>query len=175
MNTEQLVDLDAKNTSKSHSWFLLRSNALKLCIDGQTSHCADFTHNLGMTLSNIFENQYGITTEENWDFKKLMAAFGKTCDAGNLKNEWCGLNMANICSPQDTNPNLNPTNHILRIGCIGSEDDQCAPGDYALGVGVSSCYDGYGCERPGPATQNLHWACKPFFGIFDKVAFLYIN
>ncbi|KAF1744319.1 hypothetical protein MXB_3248 [Myxobolus squamalis] len=175
INADSIVDDESRNTSKSHAWFLLRSNSLKLCIDGLFYHCADFTHNLGITLSDLFESQYGVSTEENWEFKKLLNAFGKTCNTKNMKKEWCGLNLANICHPQEMNPNLNPTNHIVRIGCIGSEDIKCTPSDFAIGVGVSSCYDGYGCERLGPSTPNLHWSCKPFYGTFDKISFLYVN
>lgn len=153
----------------------MKNNAINICFDGPEKDCATFTHNLGMTLSNLFENQFGITVEEKWTFDGFLKAIGKSCNLKEMNKYWCGLNMANICHAEEYNPNLNPTNHIVRIGCIGENELTCTPDDYAIGIGVTSCFDGYGCKRVGPNTPSMHWACDPFFGTLEQIAFIYIN
>lgn len=160
---------------KNHGWFLVKTNAIKVCFDGPGKDCAVFTHNLGMRLDQLFAQEYGITVEQRWKFDDLMAALGKSCDTKDLKKQWCGLNLANICHPEDMNPNLNPTNHIVRIGCIGAKSNTCTPSDYAIGLGVTSCNDGYGCDRVGPKTESMHWSCPPNYGAFDQTGYIYVN
>ena len=160
---------------KNHAYFLVKNNAIKVCFDGPYKDCATFTHSLGMNLAQLFAQEFGVTVDERWKFTKLLKAIGKSCDMKKIGKEWCGLNLANICHPEDINPNLNPTNHIVRIGCIGSLSKSCTPADYALGIGVTSCRDGYGCDRVGPKTPSMHWSCDPYYGAFDQTAFIYIN
>lgn len=160
---------------KNHGWFLLKANAIKVCFKGAGKDCALFSHNLGMRLNELFAQEYGVVVEQKWTFGKLLNSFGKSCDTSKVKKEWCGLNLANICHPEDMNPNLNPTNHIVRIGCIGALSWSCTPGDFAIGIGVTSCYDGYGCERVGPRTPSMHWSCPPNYGAFDQTGFIYVS
>lgn len=173
-NHESAGDTCKRSSMKNHGWFLLTTNAIRLCFDGPDKDCAIFSHNLGMRLDEMFAKEYGILTEQKWKFDNLMKAFGKACDTSKIKKEWCGINLANICHPEDMNPNLNPTNHIVRIGCIGAEIRTCSPADYAIGVGVTSCQDGYGCDRVGPKTPSMHWSCPPNYGAFDQTAFMYV-
>ena len=177
-------DLSLRSTMKSHGWALIKQNAIKVCYDGPEKDCAIFTHNIGMPMDKLFATTFGIDTDENWKFDTLLKAFGKSCDTKNLRKQWCGLNLANICHPDDINPNLNPTNHIVRIGCIGSFSKSCTPADFAIGLGLTSCYDGYGCGRVGPRTPSMHWACSmknatdstaAYYGTFDQTAFVYVN
>ena len=175
INIETADDIAQTTSMKNHGWFLLKANAIKVCFKGYNKDCAIFSHNLGMKLNELFAQEYGILVEQKWTFDKLLKQFGKTCDTSKIKKEWCGLNLANICHPEDMNPNLNPTNHIVRIGCIGSLAWSCTPGDFAVGIGVTSCWDGYGCERVGPKTASMHWSCPPNYGAFDQTAFIYVS
>jgi len=174
-NQESAWELGAKTSMKNHGWFLMKNNVIKVCFDGPYKDCALFSHNLGMRLHELFSQEYGVIVEQHWKFDELLKSVGKSCDTSRIQKEWCGINLANICHPEDMNPNLNPTNHIVRIGCIGALSKTCTPGDYALGLGVTSCYDGYGCDRIGPRTASMHWSCPPNYGAFDQTGFIYIN
>ena len=176
IRAETAWDLDLRSTMKSHAWFLIKNNAIKVCYDGPSKNCAIFSHDIGEDLTTLFANEFGIVVQEKWRFEKLLTAFGKACDkVSKMNKEWCGLNLANICHPEDINPNLNPTNHIVRIGCIGALSKSCTPADFSIGIGVTSCFDGYGCGRVGPKTASMHWACSPTYGVFPQTAFLYVN
>ena len=180
---ETAWDTTLRSTMKSHGWYSIDNNAIKVCYDGPSKYCAIFTHNIGDNLASLFSNEFGVITDEKWKFKDLLQAFGKSCESMDPKDktlprmqkEWCGLNLANICHPEDINPNLNPTNHIVRIGCIGAFTKSCTPADFALGIGVTSCFDGYGCGRVGPKTDSMHWACPKQYGSFQQTAFIYVN
>ncbi|XP_065669760.1 uncharacterized protein LOC100214365 isoform X2 [Hydra vulgaris] len=174
-NHETSSDIYLRSAMKNHGWFLMRANVIKVCFDGAQKDCAEFSHNMGMRLNELFSQEFGVVVEQKWKFDDLLRALGKSCDTSKIKRQWCGLNLANICHPEDMNPNLNPTNHIVRIGCIGAASFTCTPADYAIGLGVSSCYDGYGCDRVGPKTPSMHWSCPPFYGTFDQTGFIYIN
>lgn len=175
INEYTAADKTARTTMKNRGWSELKQNVLRVCYDGPETNCADFSHNKGITLTELFNNQFGVEVDEKYTFNSLLRAFGKKCETGRMLRQWCGLNVASICHPQDINPNLNPTNHIARIGCVGDILFTCGPDDYALGIGVSSCYDQYGCAKVGPLTANLHWACVPQYGAFNQTSFLYVN
>ena len=184
IRSETAFDKDLRSTMKSHGWYAITGNAIKVCYDGLDTHCAEFTHNLGQDLTSLFANEFGVVPDEKWKFKDLLRAFGQSCDKVEPKDknkkpemtkEWCGLNVANVCHPEDINPNLNPTNHIVRIGCIGAFSKSCTPADFALGIGITSCFDGYGCGRVGPKTPSLHWACSPTYGTFAHTSFIFVN
>lgn len=168
-------DKYANTTMKNRGWSQLRNKVLRVCYDGPNSHCADFSHNKNITLTELFNNQFGVVVDENYKLDTLLKAFGKICDTSRIVRQWCGLNVASVCHPQDINPNLNPTNHIARIGCVGDILSTCGPNDYALGVGVTSCFDGYGCSKVGPNTPNLHWACVLPHGAYNQTSFVYVN
>lgn len=174
INDESAPDTNTQKVMKNIGWANLRSNILRVCYDGPKTHCATFTHNRNMSLSELFNNQFGVTVDERYTVESLLRAFGKSCDLSRMRKQWCGLNTASVCHPQDINPNLNPTNHIARIGCLGDLLRTCGPNDYALGIGVTSCYDGYGCSKVGPMTPNLHYACVPSYGAFNQTSFLYV-
>lgn len=174
INDESAPDTNTQKVMKNIGWADLPSNVLRVCYDGPKTHCATFTHNRNMSLSELFNNQFGVTVDERYTMESLLRAFGKSCDLSRMRKQWCGLNTASVCHPQDINPNLNPTNHIARIGCLGDLLRTCGPNDYALGIGVTSCYDGYGCSKVGPMTPNLHYACVPSYGAFNQTSFLYV-
>lgn len=175
INPNTAADITARSTMKNPGWSDLKQSAVRVCYDGPDTHCATFTHNRAVSLSELFNNQFGVIVDERHTFDSLMKAFGKKCDVSRLVRQWCGLNVASVCHPKDINPNLNPTNHIARIGCVGDILRTCGPNDFALGLGVTSCFDGYGCAKVGPKTPNLHYACVPNYGAFNQTAFIYIN
>lgn len=175
INEPTSPDKTAVTSMKNRGWSELKQNSIRVCYDGVDSHCADFTHNKDITLTELFNNQFGVEVDEKYTFDSLLKAFGKKCDTGRMVRQWCGLNVASICHPQDINPNLNPTNHIARIGCVGDILSTCGPDDFALGIGVSSCYDRYGCAKVGPLTHNLHYACVPHYGAYNHTSFIYVN
>lgn len=175
INSDTAAEITARSNMKNPGWSELKENAIRLCYDGPNTHCVTFTHNRGLTLSELFNNQFGVLVDEKHTFDSLKKAFGKDCDVSRMVRQWCGLNVASTCHPQDINPNLNPTNHIARIGCLGDIVKTCGLDDFALGVGVTSCFDGYGCSLVGPATPSLHYACLPKYGAFNQTAFLYIH
>ncbi|XP_068747030.1 uncharacterized protein [Montipora capricornis] len=174
INPETAPDTITTKAMKNTGWSDLRSNILRVCYDSADQHCATFTHNRNMSLAELFNNQFGVQVDEKWKMEQLLRAFGKSCDLSRMTKEWCGLNTASVCHPQEINPNLNPTNHIARIGCLGDLLSTCGPNDFALGIGVTSCYDGYGCAKVGPMTPNLHYACVPSYGAFNQTSFLYV-
>lgn len=75
----------------------------------------------------------------------------------------------------------------MRIGCIGDSTNSgfagCAggPDDYALGIGVSSCYDGGSCVNVGSGsntTPSLHirgGSYQTSLGYINTTAFLYVR
>lgn len=174
-NENTSADTSFSSSMKNAGWLNLKNNALLLCLTGANSGCAPFTHNRGMTLQKLFETQFGIVPEEQYSFASLIKEFGKSCDLSVLRQGWCGLNMANTCNPKKDNPNAWPirTTHIVRLGCIGDIQATCFPDDYALGVGVSSCKDGYGCTSVGKS-KNMHYRCNYVHGTFMQTGFLYV-
>lgn len=146
-----------------------------LCLTGHDTGCAPFTHKRSMSLAHLFKTQFGVVPDEQYSFATLLKAFGKSCDLSVLRQGWCGLNLGDTCDPTNNDPNKKPvsTTHIARIGCIGDIQATCFPDDYALGVGVSSCKDGYGCENVGDS-KNMHYRCDYVHGTLMHTAFLYV-
>jgi hypothetical protein len=174
-NAKTSSDLTQTTSMKNDGWMSLAGNSILLCFTGSSSGCASFTHKRGTNLQKLFKSQFGIVPEEQYSFATLLKAFDKSCDLSVLRQGWCGLNMANTCNPSKENPNFKPvsTTHIVRIGCIGDRQATCFPDDYALGVGVSSCKDGYGCSTVG-RSKNMHYRCDYIHGTFMQTGFLYV-
>ena len=175
LNPETSADISQTTSMKNEGWSLLRSDALMLCLTGPTTGCAPFTHKRNTSLAQLFKTQFGIVPDEQYSFATLLKAFDKSCDLSVLRQGWCGLNLANTCNPSKDDPNKRPisTTHIARIGCIGDKQATCYPDDFALGVGVSSCKDGYGCSTVGES-KNMHYRCDYVHGTFMHTAFLYV-
>ncbi|KAF1744320.1 hypothetical protein MXB_3249 [Myxobolus squamalis] len=154
----------------------LISSKLLVCYQGYDQACAPFTHNKNTTLLDLFNNEFGVVPDEQYTFSSLMKAFDKSCDVSALRQSWCGINLANICDPHAQSPNDSPprTTHIVRIGCIGDKTATCFPDDYAIGIGVTSCKDGFGCSNVGQS-KNLHYRCDYVYGYFSQTAYLYVN
>jgi len=175
-NDNTSPDTTQKTSMKNQGWSSLPCNKILVCLTGPTTSCASFTHNKNMSLTDLFKRQFGIVPTEQYTFATLLKAFGKSCDLSVLRQGWCGLNLANTCNPQKDNPNVIPvkTTHIARIGCIGDQQATCFPDDFAFGIGVSSCKDGYGCTAVGKS-KNLHYRCNYVHGTLMETAFLYIQ
>ena len=169
-------DITQKTSMKNEGWSLIPGNKIMVCLTGPTTSCAPFTHNKNMPLTNLFKTQFGVVPVEQYTFATLLKAFGKSCDLSVLRQGWCGLNLANTCNPQRDNPNAVPvkTTHIARIGCIGDQQATCFPDDFAFGVGVSSCKDGYGCTAVGKS-KNLHYRCNYVHGTLMDTAYFYVQ
>ena len=169
-------DTTQKTSMKNDGWSSIAGNKILVCLTGPTTSCAPFTHNKNMSLRELFKTQFGIVPAEQYTFATLLKAFGKSCDLSILRQGWCGLNLANTCNPQKDNPNATPvkTTHIARIGCIGDQQATCFPDDFAFGVGVSSCKDGYGCSAVGKS-KNLHYRCNYVHGTLMETAYLYVQ
>lgn len=175
-NAESSPDTSQKTSMKNEGWSTVRCNKILVCLSGPTTSCAPFTHNKNMSLTDLFKTQFGVVPSEQYTFATLFKAFGKSCDLSVLRQGWCGLNLANTCNPQKDNPNITPvkTTHIARIGCIGDQQATCFPDDFAFGVGVSSCKDGYGCSAVGKS-KNLHYRCNYVHGTLMETAYLYVQ
>ncbi|XP_015757733.1 PREDICTED: uncharacterized protein LOC107337126, partial [Acropora digitifera] len=171
-NDNTSPDTTQKTSMKNQGWSSLPCNKILVCLTGPTTSCASFTHNKNMSLTDLFKRQFGIVPTEQYTFATLLKAFGKSCDLSVLRQGWCGLNLANTCNPQKDNPNVIPvkTTHIARIGCIGDQQATCFPDDFAFGIGVSSCKDGYGCTAVGKS-KNLHYRCNYVHGTLMETAF----
>lgn len=175
-NAESSPDTTQKTSMKNEGWSTVTCNKILVCLSGPTTSCAPFTHNKNMSLTHLFKTQFGVVPSEQYTFATLLKAFGKSCDLSVLRQGWCGLNLANTCNPQKDNPNITPvkTTHIARIGCIGDQQATCFPDDFAFGVGVSSCKDGYGCSAVGKS-KNLHYRCNYVHGTLMETAYLYVQ
>ena len=171
------ADVSAVSSMKNKGWLSIHGQKMKVCYNGTHTNCAVFTHNLGIPLSQLFSNNFGVTVAENYDFQALATAFGvnpyMTFPAN---HQWCGLNLGDGCA-HSTNPNVAERHTICRIGCIGDHSgrSECRLDDYALGIGVSSCYDNYGCVATGTTTENLHYRAGIKFGFFPQTAFIYVQ
>lgn len=175
-NEDTSWDSMATDSMKSKAYSLVVNNAILVCFSGRLQGCAPFTHRMNITLSEIFNKHFGIVVDEQYSFASLMKVIGKSCDISALRQSWCGLNVANICDPKVADPNQKPptTTHVVRIGCIGDKTATCFPDDYAMGIGVTSCKDGFGCSGVGPS-KNMHYRCDYVFGAFSQTAFIYVK
>jgi len=175
LNENTASDIKRTTSMKNVGWNLLKSDVLLLCYTGHNAGCAPFTHGKHTTLQDLFKNNYGIVPEEQYTMAPFMKAIGKSCDLSILRQSWCGLNLANVCNAKKSSPNDKPptTTHIVRIGCIGDRTATCFPDDYAVGIGVTSCKDGFGCSNVGPS-KNMHYRCDYVYGAFSQTAFLYV-
>ncbi len=160
---------------KNIGYVSLKSNVLLLCFTGPRSGCAPFTHGLNMPLAKLFSTRFGVVPDQQYTFATFMKSVGKSCDLSILRQSWCGLNLANVCDPKNGDPNESPpkTTHIARIGCIGDRTATCFPDDYAIGIGVTSCKDGFGCSNVGHS-KNMHYRCDYVYGAFSQTAYLYV-
>ena len=171
------ADVSAVSSMKNKGWLSINGKKVKVCYNGSLTNCAVFSYNLGIPLSQLFVNNFGVAVQEDYRFKTLAAAFGVISSFTFPANhQWCGLNLGDGCA-HGTNPNVAGRHTICRIGCIGdySGQSECRLDDYALGIGVSSCYDGYGCVATGTTTENLHYRDGDNFGFFSQTAFIYVQ
>lgn len=58
-------------------------------------------------------------------------------------------------------------NYIVWIGCLGDLLSICGLNDFVFGIGVMSCYDGYGCVKVGFMILNLYYVCVFSYGVFN--------
>jgi len=175
LNDKTAYDVTKTTSMKNMGYVLLNSNVLLLCFTGRNTGCAPFTHGRNMPLAKLFSTQFGVVPDEQYTFATFMKAVGKSCDLSILRQSWCGLNLANVCDAKKGDPNEIPprTTHIVRIGCIGDRTATCFPDDYAIGIGVTSCKDGFGCSNAG-ASKNMHYRCDYVYGAFSQTAYLYV-
>lgn len=131
-----------------------------------------------MSLDELFRSKFGVRVEENYSFTTLRRILHVNTPYNyqkNLGKEWCGLNLGDGCN-RATNPNFGDRHTICRIGCVGDyTPSQCRLDDFALGVGVSSCYDRYGCEDTGTNTPSLHYRDGTANGFFSQTAYIYVQ
>ncbi|XP_065062026.1 uncharacterized protein LOC135688898 isoform X1 [Rhopilema esculentum] len=175
LNDKTAYDVTKTTSMKNMGYVLLNSNVLLVCFTGRNTGCAPFTHSRNMPLAKLFSTQFGVVPDEQYTFATFMKAVGKSCDLSILRQSWCGLNLANVCDAKKGDPNEKPpkTTHIARIGCIGDRTATCFPDDYAIGIGVTSCKDGFGCSNVGPS-KNMHYRCDYVYGAFSQTAYLYV-
>ncbi|XP_032233183.2 uncharacterized protein LOC116615576 [Nematostella vectensis] len=180
INLGTSADLNNPSSMKNPGWFSITSNVLRVCYSGPHSHCANFTHNQATTLAHLFGSKFAVQTTEMYTFEQLMNLFGKHLDVTNLKTQWCGLNLGNLCDLL-ANPNTHPGTHIVRIGCIGDTSiprtvSGCNPDDYAIGIGVTSCNNPNGCHGTQEITKSLHFSSYPrHFGDYAQTAYIYVK
>ena len=162
-------NVSAMSSMKNKGWLNINGQKLKVCYDGPHTDCAVFTHNLGIPLSQLFAKRFRVAVTENYTFRTLRAAFNLSSSVYRFpaRAQWCGLNLGKCMGRT-----------ICRIGCIGdftASSDVCGMDDYALGIGVSSCFDNYGCDSVGTSTNNLHYRDRPNHGVFLQTAFIYVQ
>ena len=180
INEEEGTDLTKTSSMKNYGWGNIISNQLMSCFSGPHEHCATFTHNKEMTLANLFKTQFAVETSEHYTFKSLMGKFGKALDISELKTEWCGLNLGDLCSLAHPPSKYHGT-HVCRIGCIGdSSDSSCDPQDYALGIGVAVCHRSHRekrCSLKDTSTKNLYYRTLAHkrHESYSQTAFIYIK
>jgi hypothetical protein len=173
------TDLTATRAMKNEGWLAVRGQKIRLCYNGPYSGCAVFTHNLQVTLEELFRSKFGVRVEENYSFHTLRTSLHVTTannyQGSNLAKQVCGLNIGDGCNLA-TNPNIGDRNTICRIGCIGDKTaTECRLDDFALGVGVSSCFDEHGCRSTGTNTPSLHYRDSNASGLFDQTAYIYVQ
>ncbi|XP_062514616.1 uncharacterized protein LOC134190192 [Corticium candelabrum] len=177
INPDTAENIRELRSMKNRGWLSIPGRKVKVCFKGPHTSCAVFTHNLGIPLSRLFASKFGVTVTENYNFQKLRSAFRIPPNLTYRANhQWCGLNVADGCN-HATNPNVGARHTICRIGCIGdySGKSQCRLDDFALGIGVSSCYDSHGCSGTGTSTKNLHYRDARQHGFFKQTAFIYVQ
>lgn len=79
------ADLTKTSSMKNPGWFSVTSQVLRVCYSGPRSDCATFTHNRGLTLTQLFDTQFAIEVQEEYTFETLMKRLGKHLDLGHLK------------------------------------------------------------------------------------------
>ena len=164
---------------KNEGWLAIKGRKLKLCYSGLHTACAVFTHNLQVSLDELFRSKFGVSVEENYSFQTLRSALHVSTSnnyQNNLNKQWCGLNVGDGCN-YATNPNVGDRHTICRIGCIGDKSSTvCRLDDFALGVGVSSCSDQHGCGNTGANTPSLHYRdSSNANGFFAQTAYIYVQ
>ncbi|XP_027046202.1 uncharacterized protein LOC113673933 [Pocillopora damicornis] len=173
------ADITKTTSMKNPGWFSVPNRVIRMCYSGPRSDCATFTHNRGLTLTQLFATQFAVEVQEEYTFETLMKKLGKHLDLGHLKTEWCGLNLGNLCNLV-ADPNKEPGTHVCRIGCIGDTSlprspNGCNPDDYSLGIGVSSCNSPHGCHGHVSTTSSLHFSMYSRYGDYQQTAFIYVK
>lgn len=79
------ADLTRTSSMKNPGWFSVANQVVRVCYSGPRSDCATFTHNRGLTLTQLFGTQFAVEVQEEYTFETLMKKLGKHLDLGNLK------------------------------------------------------------------------------------------
>ena len=101
INEDEGTDLTKTSSMKNYGWGNIISNQLMACFSGPHHHCATFTHNKEMTLSNLFKTQFAVETSEQYTFKSLMGKFGKNLDISQLKTVITSMISVNYLQPTE--------------------------------------------------------------------------
>lgn len=79
------ADLTRTTSMKNPGWFSVPNQVIRVCYSGPRSDCATFTHNRGLTLTQLFGTQFAVEVQEEYTFETLMKKLGKHLDLGHLK------------------------------------------------------------------------------------------
>ena len=79
------ADLTRTTTMKNPGWFSVPNQVIRVCYSGPLNNCATFTHNRGLSLTDLFATQFAIDVKEAYTFESLMDKFGKHMDLGHLQ------------------------------------------------------------------------------------------
>lgn len=79
------ADLTQTTSMKNPGWFSVPNQVVRVCYSGPRSHCATFSHNRGLTLTQLFGTQFAVEVQEEYTFESLMKKLGKHLDLGHLK------------------------------------------------------------------------------------------
>ena len=79
------ADITKTTSMKNPGWFSVPNRVIRICYSGPRSDCATFTHNRGLTLTQLFATQFAVEVQEEYTFETLMKKLGKHLDLGHLK------------------------------------------------------------------------------------------
>ena len=79
------ADITKTTSMKNPGWFSVPNRVIRMCYSGPRSDCATFTHNRGLTLTQLFATQFAVEVQEEYTFETLMKKLGKHLDLGHLK------------------------------------------------------------------------------------------
>jgi hypothetical protein len=202
VNQDTSDDISASVNMKNRGWLDLPAKSIRVCYSGYNSDCAPFTPDSSMvntrlnkdyaTLQDLFSADRYIPVEEGYDPTELANSnhFDRAEDFSGYSHNWCGLQYADeshdSCQMIDPNSvsNDEPTGGVVRIGCIGDNSAKCSstvgttggPDDYALGIGATSCRDGYGCDNVGHS-EATHYRDNgaSSYGTYATTPFIYVK
>ena len=79
------ADITKTTSMKNPGWFSVPNRVIRICYSGPRSDCTTFTHNRGLTLTQLFATQFAVEVQEEYTFETLMKKLGKHLDLGHLK------------------------------------------------------------------------------------------